>query len=198
MADKIYFPGIKPQWIFDRDGVAFLALVNSKPIRCIVSMEALVQDYGARSGTEKDCLEAFNKNRVAIEKEAIARINAQSVTPDREVFIRASPERSNASRLMHVVPSPDIAKRPELAMLLRDVTLNYVGRFAPHSFETRVYWDFAGKPDDNLFQVKLEDLETESSTVDWFSLHQLKDPEYLRRRFDFLWAEYLSAAASDN
>jgi hypothetical protein len=193
MAEKIFFPGTTPQWMFGRDCVAFLAIVNDKPVRCIISMEALFQGYGAKSGSEEDCMQAFNEHRTAIERQAEARINARAFTPEREVIIRASPEKSKGSRWLNFVRSPEIASRPEVNKLLFDVTFHYLGRFAPHGCETRVSWDYAGKPEDNLFQIKLEDPETQSSTGDWFSIQQLNDPEYLRRRFDFLWAEYLSA-----
>lgn len=193
MAEKIYFPGTKPQWIFERDCLVFLAIVDDKPVRCIISMEALFQDYGAKSGSEKDCIQAFNEHRAAIENEAAARINARAMTPEREVIIRASFEKSKANRLLHFLRSPEIAARPDLSKLLHDVTFRYVGRFAPVGCETRVHWEIAGQPEQNLFQIRLEDAEAESSTVDWFSRQQLEDPDYLRRRFDFLWAEYLSA-----
>src|SRR5262245_11676755 len=192
MAKTVEFPEIPPTWLLERDCVAFPALVDRKPIRCMITAEALMQDYGARRPTEAESLRAFGDNKAAIQKVALQEIErGQYVIPEDEVLIRASRPRG-----IHLVLSPTITKRQDLRNFVHDVTVKHVGRFSPKGGDVNVLWDFAGPPDNNLFQVTLEDMDTGGKTLDWFSYDQLQDNQYLRRRFDFLWAEYLSARSA--
>jgi Protein of unknown function (DUF1488) len=191
MPRKIDFPDIPPRYVFERDCVAFPALVDGKPIRCMISMEALMQDFGARGHDEEEIMRAFHESRLRIQEAARRKLENGSVIPDEGVLIWASMPSKLNNRIFHFLQSPELTKRPDLTALLQDISIKYIGRYAPAGIDVKVYWDFAGMGNGDLFQVKLEDTETSGTTVDWVSRDQLKDSEYLRRRFDFLWAEFL-------
>lgn len=191
MAKTIEFPDIEPRLVFDRDCVVFPALVDGRPIRCMVTFEALMQDYGAKR--DSDFLEAFRRNRGAFEKQIRSKL-AAGIVPE-EVIIKSSRE-VGGHRIFQYVPSEAIKARDDIFHLLHDITVDYLGRASPHSCNTRVQWDMAHKGNRDIYWVVLNDVETGGETTDFFTHDQLTDPEYLRHRFNVLWSEYLSARSA--
>lgn len=60
-------------WDLRRNVVNFLAEVDGKPdvpIACAISMEALIEHFGARNSSKQACLTAFDRWRAAIEQKA--------------------------------------------------------------------------------------------------------------------------------
>lgn len=67
------FPRQIRGWDFRRNVVNFTAQDDSEPevaIACAISMEALIEHFGARNSGKQACLAAFDRWRVAIEKKA--------------------------------------------------------------------------------------------------------------------------------
>jgi hypothetical protein len=68
-------------WDLRRNVVNFLAEDDDEPnvpIACAISMEALIEHFGARDHSKQACLTAFDRWRMAIERKAIEKHAAQS------------------------------------------------------------------------------------------------------------------------
>lgn len=60
-------------WDLRRNVVNFIAQDDTDPevaIACAISMEALIEHFGARNSSKQACLAAFDRWRTAIEKKA--------------------------------------------------------------------------------------------------------------------------------
>lgn len=79
---NVVFPQIDPQWIFDRDCVVFPAIVDGRAVKCLVTMEALIQNFGAQGRSDEDFLRAFVENRKRIEESRERRSNQASSIPE--------------------------------------------------------------------------------------------------------------------
>jgi Protein of unknown function (DUF1488) len=199
MPEQIVFPQLRPVFVFERNCVAFPSLVDGRVVRCLISVEALHKDYGANGFSEEEAMRAFNEHRAQIEEAARRKLKRSEISPEGELLIRAhDPDDDEAIQgLIHLIPSLELSKDENAAIRrkLFEITSQYIGRVASKSYKVKAYWDSATIGGD-IFQITLEDIETSAKTVDWFSSGQLNDPSYLRRRFDFLWSEFLSARSS--
>ena len=67
------FPRQIRGWDLRRNVVNFIAQDDAEPdvaIACAISMEALIEHFGARNSSKQACLAAFDRWRAAIEKKA--------------------------------------------------------------------------------------------------------------------------------
>jgi len=68
-------------WDLRRNVVNFLAEDDGEPevpIACAISMEALIEHFGARDHSKQACLTAFDRWRMAIEQKASEKHAAQT------------------------------------------------------------------------------------------------------------------------
>lgn len=75
------FPRQIRGWDLRRNVVNFIAQDETTPeaaIACAISMEALIEHFGARNNGKQACLAAFDRWRAAIEKKANEKHMAQS------------------------------------------------------------------------------------------------------------------------
>lgn len=79
---KIDFP--VGRQIREMMGIAFLAIVDGKNVRCLISDEALQDRFGA----ERDLISAFEANRRTIELKAIELIEAGLYHADGSVILK--------------------------------------------------------------------------------------------------------------
>jgi hypothetical protein len=70
----VLFTGTTPQYLFARDALSFSAIADGRPVRCVISVEALVSRFRARGFDEAAAREAFEANKKAIEDLARAEI----------------------------------------------------------------------------------------------------------------------------
>ncbi|MCF6339051.1 MAG: DUF1488 domain-containing protein [Gammaproteobacteria bacterium] len=85
MENKISFSG-KKAWDANRDSMSFQVEVNGKKARCLISREALEDNYGADRVTIN---QAFDTNKNKIEAVAIKIINRGQVDKNGEYLIRS-------------------------------------------------------------------------------------------------------------
>lgn len=64
---EIQFPITEPTFISERDSLSFRAVLDNKPLECLISAELLMTRYGARGIKETELREAFTKHRQEIE-----------------------------------------------------------------------------------------------------------------------------------
>lgn len=78
-------------WDLRRNVVNFLAEDDGEPdapIACAISMEALIEHFGARNNSKQACLTAFDRWRTAIEQKASEKHAAQ--TAKEPILLRKS------------------------------------------------------------------------------------------------------------
>ncbi len=74
------FPSQIRGWDLRRNVVNFLGEDDGKPMQCAISMEALVDHFGATTRTRQSCLAAFDRWRAAIQRKASDKHEAQDRT----------------------------------------------------------------------------------------------------------------------
>jgi hypothetical protein len=67
--------------LFDRDTISFGAYVNSQPVECRISYEALITHFQSRPG-DKECEQTFLARRIDIETRARKLIEAGRISQD--------------------------------------------------------------------------------------------------------------------
>jgi uncharacterized protein DUF1488 len=75
------FPRQIRGWDLRRNVVNFIAQDETEPgvpIACAISMEALIEHFGARNNGKQACLAAFDRGRTAIEKRASEKYGLQA------------------------------------------------------------------------------------------------------------------------
>ena len=86
MAKKISFLGNRA-WDSNRESMSFQVEVDGKQTRCLISREALEDDYGADQN--KTVMQAFDDNLYTIESAARKVINNDILDSQGEYLIRA-------------------------------------------------------------------------------------------------------------
>lgn len=82
------FPRQIRGWDLRRNTVNFLGEDDAQPRPCAISMEALVEHFGAGKGSKQSCLAAFDRWRSAIHQKASDKYDAQ--VQKAAVLLRAS------------------------------------------------------------------------------------------------------------
>jgi len=78
-------------WDLRRNIVNFLGEDGTVPQPCAISMEALVEHFGAGKGSKQSCLAAFDRWRSAIHQKASDKYDAREQQEQRTaVLLRAS------------------------------------------------------------------------------------------------------------
>jgi hypothetical protein len=75
-------------WDLRRNIVNFLGEDGVQPRPCAISMEALVEHFGAGKGSKQSCLAAFDRSRRAIHQKASDKYDAQEEKAG--ILLRAS------------------------------------------------------------------------------------------------------------
>ncbi len=82
------FPRQIRGWDLRRNIVNFLGEDGGNPTSCAISMEALVEHFGARKGSKQACLAAFDRWRSAIQQKASDKYDA--LDPKAAVLLRSA------------------------------------------------------------------------------------------------------------
>jgi hypothetical protein len=73
---EIVFPDVEPRYVFERDCLGFRALVDGKPVECLISAELLFSQFDSQEFSEEALRRAFHAHRPIIE--AIARSHIEN------------------------------------------------------------------------------------------------------------------------
>jgi hypothetical protein len=85
--ESIIFPPEEPQWEFTRDGLSFPALVDGKSVKCLITLELLLDRFGALKISEAEAVKAFRENRPSILALARSQIRLGRISPDNELLL---------------------------------------------------------------------------------------------------------------
>jgi hypothetical protein len=186
MPKVIVFPRVDPYYLFDRDAVAFPALVDGEPIRCVVTCEALTELSKTVSFTEELALVAFREHREEIQSQARRLIEAGFVDDARgEVLIRSKGSQAAPDNLSITIPE-GISNNLELARLVGDAN-GVLGELVKSSRITlKAQWE-----ETDMLQLTLTDLETKASARDWYTPDRLRSRDLVKQSLDRLWGDVL-------
>lgn len=189
MPQTISFPDIEPSWMFDRNSVLFLALVDGEPVRCMVSMEALHSWFGS-GFTQDENLKAFRENRDAIIARARQKIEAGDINPGDEVLLRQDDGPQPKSTF-----SQTIRENAAVSSLVDEATGVLAQVIARTASDIRAGWQLVDTAKTPIVQLTLEDKHNQVAATDWFSIKELQNKTILRRRLDRLWGDLLQASS---
>jgi Protein of unknown function (DUF1488) len=85
--NEILFPDVEPTYVFDLDCLAFRAIVDGRPIECLVTAELLLTRFGARDMTEASLRETYRQHRPEIQVIASGHIEHGWIDDERRVFL---------------------------------------------------------------------------------------------------------------
>jgi hypothetical protein len=193
MPKSIVFPPVEPFWIFDRECLAFPAIVDGVTIRCLVNYEALMRNFGAKGPpSQSAAIEAFEKHREVIQRTARKLIEAGQINERKEVLLRSQTQLRSEGFLKLVIPDK-ITHDSRLGPAI-DEAITILAETLDDRFWKRfsAAWDFSDET--GLFQLTLKDDETEATARDWYTLNELKNVDLLRTSFDRLRVDLLRAA----
>jgi len=195
MPKTIEFPDVPPWWVFERDCVAFVALVDGNPIRCFITMEALLKYFGARSHYESDCIQAFQEKRNRIQEIARRKIAQDEFTPGPagELLIKTTDVEPTPSRVIASKISDEIRHDKELERLVSRanwILVELIGDY-PHDLNTEWRIPSAGRQD--LLQFTILDRAAGVATVFPFTIAQLTDAQFLKEKLYLVFSEFLRA-----
>jgi len=192
MSDGLLFPDVEPFWVFDRDCLAFPAVLDGKTIRCLVTLETLIQNYGAKSPSELEMKRAFGENRAKIHDIARAMINTKQFDEHGEILIRSTSPQLLGSELS-VKYSDAILKTERLRDIVQAASyrLGYGLGHLPGPVEGS--WDFGPGDDRSILELKLKHVETGVTVRDWFTPDELVSVNLLKSRFQKTWGDLLRA-----
>jgi hypothetical protein len=74
----LIFPRQIRGWDMRRNTINFLGEEDGNAASCAISMEALIEHFGARKSTKQACLAAFDRWRAAIERKASDKYDTQA------------------------------------------------------------------------------------------------------------------------
>lgn len=196
MPNKIEFPKVEPQWLFNRDCVRFFAVVDNSVIHCAISIEALIFNFGARDNSDTEALRTFHEHRAEIELAARSKIEKRAIETGGEVILRSNdfPERSAVSHPMAktslVTKVSSAIQDVVLLNRIRAANIILQSDFVRGSMPIQAEWESSV---DNLVKLTLRDVETSATADDLFTRSDLSDTQSVRDSLFKLWDDLLSA-----
>lgn len=186
---KLTFPADPRRWwVFERDVVAFPALLNDKRLVCLVSMELLMERFGLaadHSGDGQEALRIFDENQEVI-REAVGRqLAAGRVGPNDEVLVDC-----RTFRLGSLVVSESIQSHRRTAAQIMRATWILESILGPYSHEVAADWS---QIEELEIVLQLTDTLMDYSVIDQFNLDELGSDGKLRYRLSKLWGDLLEA-----
>jgi hypothetical protein len=199
MPSTISFPMSTPQWVVDRNCIAFYAIADKSLLKCVISAEALEARFGAKGLGEREAMRAFMENRGIIESVAREVIDAGQFNRGDEVVLRirnfatVSKALSISYRTENTTVniSPDI-KDPALLSGITKANSVLNEDFARGRPNIKVVWNpLPPVRDLALVQLTLTDLSMNASVQGLFTSDDLEDLPFARFALFRLWDDLL-------
>jgi Protein of unknown function (DUF1488) len=188
----VEFPDVEPQYVFERDCLAFPALARGKPVQCLVTVEFLTAYFGVREPSEASMRRAFHEHRGEIQEIARNHIESGWIDDQDRVFLTTRFTRLAVTsgpallRAMDDTPSMRVILQP-LHRLLVDIV-------GPNAGEVNVEWELLGSASARpSFSLSILDPSTKKRLSTLFSPEIYSDPAASRLLIASLWGTILKA-----
>ena len=185
MARRITFPELQPQFVVDRDCVSFPAQAGEARFKCLVTVELLMERFGARGPSEEEALRAYERHKEEIRVIARALIERGEVNSDGEVLIT-----SRTFRLKKVVFGEKLQQNRELFFLARKATERLEEVVGTSAWSTEAEWD-RGEDSKGRCIITLRLTDWTGSVTGLFEKAELESPSQTRYRLLRLWGDLL-------
>lgn len=186
MPAEITFPAPDPQYVFDRDCLAFRAIAGGRTVMCLVTCELLYSNFGAKDFTEQEMRRAFREHSAQIQAIAKEHIENGWIDEEGRVFLTTRHTR------LHVTITDSLTRWPEglaAAKESRPLLLDIIG---PNAEEVNVEWGtFDGPDQPTLVSLSIHDPKLAITNRTTFTPPLPADPDTRRLWFARIWAHIL-------
>lgn len=184
MASDITFPDSVPEYVFDRDCLAFRARVGDGSVLCLVTAELLFSRFGAKTFTEDALREAFQNHRPELEE--IARTHIESGWVDEERRIVLTTRFTNLT----VRNDPSLGLVRDGLATAASAHRTLLGIVGPSAEAVGVTWSAAPGPESPGVTVRITDPVTGFSATGLLGPREA-DPVALSLRLSLTWGSVL-------
>ncbi len=185
MPEKIVFPDRKPHWEFDRDCLSFPAFVEGRLVKCLVTAELLMSQFGARDFTQKELERAYTEHKAAIQGVARSLIEAGQVMQNNEVLVT-----TRVFRLKIVSFTEKLQRNRELFHLAQKTTEWLEEIVGSSAGLTEAEWD-VGEDARGRAVVTLRLSDWTGSVTGVFDPRELESAKETRFRLHRIWGDLL-------
>ena len=196
MPANVYFPPVDPSWDFDRDAVRFYAVVDKATVACLVTVEALMQHFGAGTRPDgREAIRAFSASRRLIEEAARRKIEQEGAAGVRQVVLATSDFPSDGDApAPGFAPdiAPEVRSDPRLMQAIRATNRVLDEEFGQGKYGIAARWDAVADPHHPpLLRLTLSDSETAASVWRLFTREDLENGAFSRFDLFRLWDDLL-------
>jgi hypothetical protein len=185
---EITFPDAEPQYVFDRDVLAFRAYADGKPLEVMVTAELMITHFSARDMTEDALRDAYHEHKGEIQQIASGHIENGWVDDEGRVFLTTRFTRLKVTFAANLVEWPEgLAMAKDAHRVLADI-------IGPSAEEVAVEWfrseSLSPEP---CIAVRISDLPAPDYVAFVFGLRELRDQTILRILLGNVWSTVLRA-----
>jgi hypothetical protein len=186
--NQIDFPEADPTYVFERDCLAFPAVVDGKPVLCLITGELLLFRFGAQDMSEEAMRETFQEHRT--ELQAIARSHIENGWIDDEGRILLT---TRFTRL-NVTFGETLGKRSALLSAANTAHRLLTEIIGPNAEEVSIVWDVRGSdPEESAISLQIIDPAIPHSAKVFLEHPERQHPEEFRVNLARLWNSILRA-----
>jgi hypothetical protein len=186
VGEKVIFPDVPPpQWLLERDCVAFPAVRGEKRFRCLATQELLRERFGARDPSEKEAMRVFEMNRSCLQEIAKTQIIAGRVSADNEVLLT-----KESFAFKDVQFGPSVRENPYYFRLARQVTAELEAISGTSAGFVDVVWDRVTDTEGHVFYtLDIHDFVAKVALA--FTPAQLEQSREIRSSLYGIWGDLL-------
>jgi hypothetical protein len=184
--EKVIFPDVPPpQWVFERDCVAFPAVRGDRRFRCLATLELLMERFGARGPAATEAMRVFEMNRPRLQEIARTQIIAGRVSPENEVLLT-----TETFAFKDVKFSDGVRENPFYFRLVRQVSAELEAISGASAVFVEVEWDRVRDTEGRvLYTLDLRDFVARVALA--FTPAQLEHGREIRGTLYRLWGDLL-------
>src|SRR5581483_6850260 len=184
MPEEILFPDVEPRYDFDRDCLAFPAKVAGKLTDCLVTLELLMQNFGAQEPTEEAMRRAYTEHKEEIRDMARTHIRLGWIDEDYHVILTTHHTRLDVHYDTPLVDDPRVVSAHRFL----------IGLIGPNAGHVRIEWRQSPEsPPNPAIHLAVKDPAIRRQVSTSFPPKAWDDPNLLQVMLAQIWSALLSA-----
>jgi hypothetical protein len=188
VAKEITFPEQLPLWLFEQDCLVFPALVDGKPVECMVTGEFLMTHFAARDMTEESMQRAYRDHKPEIQDIATNHIENGWIDEEGRIFLSMRFTR------LKVVFGAGFDKWPEGRAAVDAVDPFLRELIGPTAEAISVEWNaYTDTPGPPVLRLRITDPATPYAAERLIGGKERQDPISLRLILAEVWGTVLRA-----